>query len=271
MGLLDYVATPGQRVAYLFPEFDASGVQNPITRAANGGIQPRQVNNDVFIFQFWPSQITDNYTPNYATKSIPGGSHPLYQWVSGNGREISFTANFVTELREDVYNPNLTQDFNERIASQAAGSIVGESAGGINPLGSLTPALLPSSRYKVNVAAALAALQQYLYPTYEDGVNEVGVTKPPKKLVLVLPGTKLGRGDAADGILCILKAANVTMESFFPSGELRAATVALTFAEVVQMTTAGGGSQIKYIGAEAYTDLANKYIANNVSVSALEV
>ena len=108
------------------------------------------------------------------------------------------------------------------------------------------------------MAGALAALQQYLYPSYSTDTANKGTTKPPKKLVLVLPGTKLGRADGADGILCIMKSANVTMESWFPSGELRAASVSLQFAEIIQLTGASG-SNIRYIGSEAYSALANEY------------
>lgn len=257
MGLLDFVSTPRQQVAYLFPETDSIGQNRQSTRRASGGIEinPFGALNDVFVFQFWPQQVTDNYTPNYATKPIPGASHPLHQWTGGNGRTISFTATFVTELREDVYNPSLNSPFQERFKS--AGTVTARA----NEAGPLTAALLPSSRYKINVSAAIAALQQYLYPNYED---IEGIVRPPKKLVLVLPGTRLGRSESADGVLCIMKAANVTMESWFPSGELRSASVALEFAEIIQYTQ-GQGSNIRYIGSEAYRDLAAKYQINVAS------
>lgn len=238
MGLLDSVSTPRQQVAYLFPEVTSGGAQGLKTS--------QQTLQELFVFQFWPSQVTDSYTPNWATKQIPGASHPLYQWVSGSGRNISFTANFVAEIQEAG---PLVQPFNERIAGAAATS-VGRATDTLTSAG-----FLPSSRYVVNVAAALAALQRYLYPSYN---SPKGITKPPKKLILVLPGTKLGRADNVDGILCILKAANVTMESWFPSGELRAASVGLQFSEIIQYT-AGSGTAIRYIGAETYDKLANQY------------
>lgn len=263
MGLLDYVSTPRQAVAYLFPEIDPIGQNRLSVITGSGGLEiiPILPLKEVFVFQFWPQQVTDNYTPNYATKQIPGASHPLYQWTGGNGRTISFTANFVSELREDVYNPTLTGTFQERFATGK----VSDRAGGGGRGGPLTAGLLPSTRYKINVAAALAALQQYLYPTY--GADQ-GVAKPPRKLVLVLPQTKLGRAESADGILCIMKSASVTMESWFPSGELRSASVSLEFAEIIQYTQ-GEGSNIKYIGAEAYTLLAAKYQVNVGSASDL--
>lgn len=262
MGLLDYVAAPRQQVAYLFPEVTSRGVDNLQAQTqTRGGIamNPLASINDVFVFQFWPQQVTDNYTPNYATKPIPGASHPLLQWTGGNGRTISFTATFVTEIREDAFSLQnsgvVGSDFRSRLNTAGKVSAVG------NPIGA---ALLPSTRYTVNVAAAIAALQQYLYPNYED---IKGIIKPPKKLVLVLPGTRLGRSESADGVLCVMKAANVTMESWFPTGEMRAASVALEFAEIIQYTQ-GQGTNIRYIGSEAYSGLAAKYQISNVASTA---
>lgn len=257
MGLLDYVAAPRQRVAYLFPEI----IEDP----ARGGRITNQFSGtggakkDVFVFQFWPQQLQDNYTPNYVSKNIPGASHPLYQWTSGNGRDISFTATFVTELNENAgLDAFKESDFRSRIANQAASNASFVAAGASNAVGAL---LLPSARYTVNVAAALAALQRYLYPTY----LQEGVVVPPKKLVLVLPGTKLGR-DEGDSVLCILRSAGVTHEAYFPSGEIRAATVALRFSEIIQHTT-GEDSNIKYIGAEKYDQLAGAYTTELVAGS----
>jgi len=260
MALLDFVAAPRQRVAYLFPEMSETLGGQQIS-GSGSGLRPAGMVADLFVFQFWPSQVTDNYTPNYATKQIPGASHPLYQWVSGSGRDISFTANFVSEVREDslTIQGASNKSFSSRIAASGAGAI---TRGAL----ALGAAFLPSSRYTVNVAGALASLQQYLYPSYGEQTANKGVTKPPKKLILVLPNTKLGRAEDADGVLCILKSANVTMESWFPSGELRAASVALQFAEIVQYTSSSV-SNIRYIGSEAYTALASTYQSAYLSAS----
>jgi len=265
MGLLDFVSKPEQKVAYMFPETPASVSAGYFT---NGGFRPSRQINDVFVFQFWPQQVSDNYTPNYATKNIPGGSHPIFQWTSGNGRDLSFTAQFVSEIREEsVFGLVKNSDFRARISASAGASITSNFGGGAIPgIGAL---LLPSSRYTVNVAAAIAALQQYLYPSY-DGTDATAI--PPKKLILVLPGTKLGRNDNADGILCIMRGASVTMESWFPNGELRSVTVALKFSEIVQRSTGGANvSNIKYIGAEAYKYLAGKYTATITSPNQMSI
>lgn len=277
MPLLDFVSKPTQRVAYMFPELTfEDGPNGKPGNQTTAGFTPKSQIKDVFIFQFWPQQVTDNYTPNYATKQIPGGSHPIYQWTGGSGRDISFSAQFVTEITEDEFLPNATSDFRARITASSAGtgiSVLGAGGGGLSGVPALGPLLLPSSRYKTNVAAAIAALQRYLYPDYvEGGANSGKYAKPPRKLVLVLPGTKLGRKDGDDGILCIMRSANVTMESWFPSGELRAATVSLRFSEIVQRSAGSGNvSNITYISQRSYDELAQKYTASIQSPPDLEL
>ena len=278
MGVLDLVAQPTQRVAYLFPEIATIGggsvaqtgdvtSKNPDDGPGQAlGINPSlSALNDVFVFQFWPQQISDRYQTNYSTKAIPGLSHPLYQWVGGGGRTISFDATFVTEIAEDA--PfTATSSFNEQVAQNAALGSVGATASS-----AITAAFLPSSRYVINVSAALAALQRYLCGTYPAvGQAKAGLIIPPKKVVLVLPGTNIGRLQGNDSILCILKSADVTMESFFPSGEIRAATVSLEFAEIIQSTT-GQGTRIRPIGAEAYAGLASRYLLTGVKPAGLSV
>ena len=257
MGLIDLVAQPSQRVAYLFPEVvRRAAIRRQQLTTVGGAVQTNGPLQDVFVFQFWPQQIQDSYQVNYAAKQIPGASHPIYQWIGGSGRTVSFDANFVSELDEDAF-PQAVP-FNQRIALQSSLPGAARAAGG--GLG-LTAAIMPSSRYTVNVGAAIAALQRYQYGRYNDITGKKGIVEPPQKLVLVLPNTNLGRRRGADGILCILLRADVTMESWFPTGRLRAATVSLQFAEVVQYA-AGEGSNIRYIGADAYDDVAGEYLVS---------
>lgn len=248
MGLIDIIAQPGQKIAYLYPEVPFSTISGATqSTVANEPLQ------DVFVFQFWPQQIADRYQVNYATKQIPGASHPLYQWTGGGGRTISFDATFVTELAESDLNAG--QPFNTRIQADA-GALAGTAVQSLK--NTISAALLPSSRYVVDVASAVGSLQRYLYGNYNDNVGKAGITEPPRKLYLVLPGTSLGRSKDVDGILCILLKADVTMESFFPTGQPRVATVGLEFAEIIQHTS-GTGSRIKYIGSDAYADATRRY------------
>lgn len=223
-GFLDFtplIARP--EVAYLYPELD------PRTAGKSSSLLSGRKNDDIFVFQYWPSQIQDSYESEWVTKQIPGGSHPLYQWVSGSGRTISFEAIFTSEVDED-----------SSITAQNFGTTA------------IGAALIPSARYTVNVAAAINTIQSFQHPKYKTG-GQKSITEPPPRLRLVLPGTRIGRSEGQDDILCFLKSAKITHESAFPSGRPRVATVSLEFIETVQNVAAGDGlPQVKFIGRDAF-------------------
>lgn len=180
-------------------------------------------------FQYFPDSITDAKGINYAQKEIPGGSLPLYQFVNGGERLISFTAQFTTDV--DL----LTVE-----ASTSAASLIGLST-------NITDRLKAAgaSRRNVDIRAAIAWLRRYMYPTYSSGdlpaSEGTTITVAPKKLRLVLPGSGIGLAGASansDSVRVIMTQCDITYDAFFPSGLPRVATVALAFAEVAQF----GGS-----------------------------
>ncbi len=212
---------PGEaRSAYLFP----SNVEK-----ARGGAA--DLDDELFVFQYWPETVEDSYNPEYATKQIPGGSHPLYQWTGGSGRDITFTAQFTSEID----------------ASRNVGSPSGQDV--------RFAALQPGLRYTVDVRAALNRIRSYMRGSYRNataggaggGVNSLA--RPPKKLFLVLEGS--GIGGTRDDILCILRSAPITHEAFFPNGRVRIAQVSMTFSEIVQIDE-GDEAQIQFIGREVF-------------------
>ena len=161
--------------------------------------------NNVFVFQYWPESVSDSDETTYSEKLIPGGSHPLQQWVGGGNRTISFDAVFTEEVEFNQQDPNA-------------------SSRTFGPVGI-------SERYSVDVAAAIAKLRQHLYPEYT-ALSKNILAKPPNKLILVLPNTRIGHD--SDAVPVILKSMNVNIESSFPSGRIRVATVSLSFTEIVQ-------------------------------------
>ena len=177
-----------------------------------------------FVFQYWPENVSDTYSPNYNEVSIPGGSHPLYQYVGGSERAIGFEATFTAEVKvNDQLNDLLNAD---------------------------------AQKYSVDVVAAMARLQRYLYPSYL-AKGQLGVVRAPPRLVLVMPKTNLGRDK--DEVLVILRAASVSYTHWFPDGTPRVATVSLEFAESVQTRGQGKGPQVKFIGSAAYENFSKKY------------
>lgn len=191
---------------------------------------------DVLHFQYWPSTLLDEYSTSYAEHEIPGGSHPLYQWVGGKGRQIQFDAIFTSEL-------NTLRS----IPIGEAGQLVSNSL------------LTPSSPYTVNVAAALARIRSWQRADYKEG-GQTGNTSPPPILTLVFPGTKIN-GRNNDAINVILWSAPITYKSWYPNGQPRVATVSMVFKEVVQTaeTSRNAGATIKFVGRSEFEDQGKDY------------
>lgn len=214
------LSTSSPRSAFLIPE-----------QAIGAGFG---TTDSPFVFQFWPESIEDNYNPEYGTKPVPGGSHPLLQWTGGSGRDISFTAIFTAEVD------------------------VGITRGAIGRPNPAPVQLNPSSRYTVDVRGALNRLRSFMLPDYAGtGFNINTIASPPKKLYLVLPGTRLGGNK--DYILTVLRSAPVTYQAFFPNGTPRIAEVSLNFTECVQRTGLAGDSSVQFIGRGPFEEDGVKY------------
>lgn len=218
------------QAAFLFQENDPTTPEflKLTETGVNAGVKTESVfHGGVFVFQYWPTQIQDSYEVEWASKMIPGGSHPLYQYVGGSGRTISFDALFTSEVTDT----------------------------------GLPSILLPSARYTVDVAAAVASLRGLQYPTYGSGNNSgasKGLVTPPPRLRLCFPGTNIGAD--TDGVLCFLKTARVTYESCFPNGQPRSVMIQLEFIETVQNVAAEGtSSNIQFIDSSHFIAAANSY------------
>jgi len=204
------LSTSDPRSAFLFPESSIGGTSIP-------------GDDQVFVFQYWPETIEDSYSPTYGDRQIPGGSHPLYQWTGGSGRDITFTATFTAEVD------------------------VGVTRGAFGTRNPAITELTPSARYTVDVRAALNRLRSLMLPDYNGtGSNINTLASPPKKFYLVLQGSRLGGNK--DYILCILRSAPITYQASFPNGTPRMAEVSLTCTEIVQQTSTAGSSSIRFIG-----------------------
>lgn len=209
---ISLLSTVDQRMCYIFPESQIG---------VHGG-------GEDLVFQYWPETFDDSYTPDYAMKQVPGGSHPLFQWTGGSGRDISFIAQFTAEVDEGpvgAQRPNLTN-------------------------------VTPSARYNVDVRGALSKLRSFMLPSYTETGQVNSLVAPPKRLILVMEGT--GIGGNKDYISCILRGAPITYEALFPSGHPRIVSVSLTFSEIVQQQ-ADTGSSITFIGRESFEQDGRNY------------
>lgn len=197
-------------------------------------------------FQYFPETITDSYSAEWVQKNIIGGSHPIYQWIHGNARSISFEAVFSADAPPKGYD---SIGSNGPLASAASaisdvGAVVGEISK--NPLGtaiSLAKNAAGGGKESIDIAGAIAWLKSKLYPDYQNGI-----ALPPPKMLLILPNsgivsqvsvdtTSAGADVAVDSIPVIMLSCNVTYEAFFRSGSPRVANVALEFAETIQIGT----------------------------------
>jgi hypothetical protein len=173
--------------------------------------------------QYFPESLADSKTINYQQKEVPGGSLPLYQWISSGERTISFTAVFSTDV--DLLAGVSTTE--ENADGRAVGAIWNrlktQGAAGRNP----------------DIRSAVAWLRQYLFPTYSEDR-----TYAPAHLSLFIPGSGIGAAggnttlaSGPDSMPCVMTQCEVSYDSFFPSGLPRIASVQLAFAQIAQ---AGG-------------------------------
>jgi len=82
-----------------------AGLSNEVPAPLRGMIVD-VVNNKNLIFTINPEQISDTKSTNYAEITIPGMSHPRYQYVSGGKRTISLLINLwygEYDRREEVH------------------------------------------------------------------------------------------------------------------------------------------------------------------------
>lgn len=221
---------------YLFPTNPKPGRNGTPTPSSQSSL----------FFQYWPQSLQDDYQVNYAEHQIPGGSHPIYQWVGGQGRTISFEAIFTAELNT--------------LRTSGGGSLVGPRA----TAAAIASSLGPSAPFTVDVAGALAKIRAWMMPSYDAG-GRLGNTSPPEILTLVFPNTRLG-GDS-NLIQVILRSAPITIESWYPNGEPRVATVQLTFSEIVQSPGSGDQSavRVKFIGRDRFAEQGSKYRLRGVA------
>jgi len=246
MAIADFLVSEAPQSVYLFPTPTGGVGGNPVPLPGQGTSASAPI-----YFQYWPQSLQDDYQVEYAEHAIPGGSHPLYQWVGGRGRTISFEAVFTSDL-------NLKR-------GGTFGFVGGVPTPGnaSNVANSVANSLVPSTIYTVDIVGALSKLRAWMMPKYGKG-GRLGQTDPPKILTLVFPNTKLGGkgGALSDAVTVILRSAPITYESWFPDGSPRVATVQLTFNEIVQTPSGSGQTKttsVEFIGRDGFEKGGARY------------
>lgn len=172
------------------------------------------------VFQYYPETVSDTKAVNYQQKEIFGASLPLYQWVAGGERLISFSVIFTCDVDLlDFTNQENRTNLYQRL----------KNAG--------------QERRNVDIRAAVVWLRQYMLPTYQEGAadSSAALTFAPRKLLLSMPGTGIGLAGGDDGLSgldtvpVLMTQCDVSHEALFPSGLPRITTVQLSFAQTGQI------------------------------------
>lgn len=157
--------------------------------------------------QYYPDTITDSKQVNYQTREVPGASLPLYQFINGGERLISFTVHLAADL--DV-------DSSDLDALDSKGL----------------------SRRNSHILASLIFLRSCMHPFYE-GTGSDTLTYPPPKVLLKFTGEErldllggVASNSPQDGaIITHLVSADIEFSAFFPSGRPRRVDVSVSFAQ----------------------------------------
>lgn len=175
-------------------------------------------------FQYFPAAISDSLSANYTTKQVPGGSHPLYQWVGGSERSLSFEVLFSTDV-----DPTIT-----------AGALFGSSP---NSKSELKKA--GHEDRNVDVRAAVLWLRSFMLPHYEASKR----VYPPPKAILYLANSGIGSAGGLhtmgvpDAVPCVMADCSVEWTAFFPTGYPRLVKVSLKFNQICQQA-----GQVNFVG-----------------------
>lgn len=177
-------------------------------------------------FQYFPESIQDIQSARYSERDVPGGSHPIMQYLGAGSRTISFVAFFTQEK-----NPETAGN------SVITGLLTGTAEFGF-----------PQDRADtVDIPSAIKWLRSYITPNYESG----GLMKAPPVAILYLPNSGIiGHGGFSDSVTCVMTQCDVTYEAFHRNGSPRIVAVSLSFTETVQVGNAQSGWQFQ--GSEQF-------------------
>lgn len=224
-------------------------------------------------FQYFPETIQDSRSVEYVSKVPVGSSHPIYQWVGGSPRSISFQAVLTADLQPPSKIPSSsTQDNFAKAASKlesfgaAVSSVIKSPAGAFGGLIQNKAGTDIDRKYNIDIGAYIAWLRAKTYPVYS-----AKYIAPPK-LVLYLPnsgivGAKVAGLSIRDSIFCIMTNCNVTYEAFFHNGAPRIAVVDLEFVEIIQV-----GNNWGYVTKDALdAHWKNEDILKTIKVNSAEI
>lgn len=237
----------------------AAGLR-PISSVKRGEIHIIRANDDgspdadstTRKFQYFPQSLTDSKAVTYQEREVPGGSLPIYQFTNAGARAIAFTAFFSTDVDHLADSSSTALDaVGLGALSKGSGGAAADDATVLTTFDAAVKNMKErlkaagATDRNVFIPGALLWLRQFILPRYSD-TNSLGtpVTFAPRKLWLVIPNSGIGaygghggHSGFGQGIFCHMTQCDITYDAFFPSGNIRQATVSLAFTENPQ---AGG-------------------------------
>lgn len=210
------------------PTEDTKSAEFSIFDVIEAGDASQNLNG--FSLQYYPESISMDRGVEYAAKHPIGGSHPLYQWIHGAERVLSFDTVFTAEVdlwkNSEATPVSTVEDIGNKIGSFLKNPLTSAlSVGRSNDNGKTT----------VDVASAVAWLMSKTYPLYDKNKS----VKPPPKLALYIPNsgiqTYINGIPIDDTFYCLMTRCSPKYVSFFRSGAPRIVEVGLSFVETVQV------------------------------------
>jgi len=146
-----------------------------------------------FECQFFPEDFSDSRSVNFTSRNPLKSSHPIYGWLKGTERTISFSIVLVQEIK----NYNFTTTL---------------------------------ARYTrtIDINYAVRWLRRLMYPTLKSGI-----IYPPPLLRLYVPNLGIGYDDNPDVLYVYMTGCDVTYEDLYPDGTPRIAVVETSFVESI--------------------------------------
>lgn len=219
---------PQVRNSYNTRNSEASG---KFIRAAIGkvGLNGKVSESDIREFQLNPTSIEDSKSSNWVAHNIPGQSDPIYQWVSGGQRVVSFQ--LLVTKDTSYYPKNINSESPNGLLGQALNIAGGVAAqffnANIPPLGDMLGMFTGAGNgNQLSITKDLEWYQKLLYPTYSGGQLK---SSPP--LVVLYMGSTLEYSPKIEPSVYIVLDIKINITKQLPSLDPMEATVDFKLAE----------------------------------------
>jgi hypothetical protein len=188
------------------------------------------------VLQYWPESISDGKSAEWQSRTVPGLPVPLYQWVAGGERSLSFDAAFSRDMKGqvgvDIDEDKHNVDIDAAIAWLRL--MVHNDYGQVGDV--QNAAIAPPVLWMCGLGTSQESGMKMGYNTTVDlGVpNELGTTSP--------------------GVYVHMMECGAERKNWFNDGTTRYSAVSLSFSETIQI--AGG---LYPYGRSDFVSLANGY------------